>query len=80
MEKCSLVDRLEHTSESYIEVEQKGGGGEGSKPPFCLHPWSQLLGTAFECILGEKYPKNLLRTFQAESLRKQTSLFKETCI
>ena len=70
MEKCSLVDRLERTSESYIEVEQKGGGG--GKPPFCLRPWSQLLGTAFECILGEKYPKNLLRTFQAESLRKRS--------
>ena len=27
MEKCSLVDRLGRTSESYIEVEQKGEGG-----------------------------------------------------
>ena len=31
LEKCSLpVDRLGRTSECYIEVEQKGGGGLGA--------------------------------------------------
>ena len=34
IEKCSfLVDRLGRTSECYIEVEQKGGGGGPPGPP-----------------------------------------------
>ena len=38
LEKCSLlVDRLGRTSECYIEVERKGGGG-GPGPPFCYAP------------------------------------------